>query len=73
MISLLLLNNFYPVISYNIDEFKKGRDELLCTVSVTRYGPRISCQPKELTSYVALRTSRNFCLQLQHSLSFKYI
>ena len=40
IINLLLLNNFHPVMSYDIDQFEKGSDELLCTVLVTRYGPR---------------------------------
>ena len=38
MISLLPLNNFYPVISYR--RVQKERDELSYTSSVTRYGPR---------------------------------
>ena len=36
MISLLLLNNFYPVISLK----EKESDELLYTVAVIRYGPQ---------------------------------
>ena len=39
MISLLLLlNHFYPAISHR--RVQKESDEFLCTVLVTRYGPR---------------------------------
>ena len=40
MISLLFLNNFYPVTSSKENE----SDELLCTGTVTRYGPRNQLQ-----------------------------
>ena len=40
MINLLLLDNFYPVISCDIDELEKESDELLYARSVTRYGPQ---------------------------------
>ena len=48
IINLLLFSNFYPVISNRRVQEKKGNDELLHTGSVTRYGPRTSCQRKEL-------------------------
>ena len=50
MINLLLLSNFYPV--------RRESDELLCTVLVTRYGPRTSCQRKGFNLFS--RTSRIF-------------
>ena len=54
MISLLLLNNnFYPPVSYRRIQNEKESDELSYTVSVTRYGPRISCQRKESEKYIA--------------------
>ena len=38
MINLLLLNNFYPYLSYHTSS--KESDKLLYTRLVTRYGPR---------------------------------
>ena len=46
MISLLLLNHFYPMIVIPTSSKGEESDELLYTGSVTRYGPRISCQRK---------------------------
>ena len=46
MINLLLFNNFYPVISYRRVRKKKKNKATNC--SVTRYGPRASCQRKGL-------------------------
>ncbi|KAF3425571.1 hypothetical protein E2986_14022 [Frieseomelitta varia] len=40
LINLLLLNNFYPAISYNIDEFKKKATRYCIRGLVTRYGPQ---------------------------------
>ena len=46
MISLLLLDNFYPS-DIIIDEFKgKGKRRIVLHGSVARYGPRISRQRK---------------------------
>ena len=39
-INVLLLDHFYPVTSYRPSSEDKESDELLCTVLVTRYGPR---------------------------------
>ena len=48
MTSLLLLNNFNRVISYRPSSIEKESDEIIVYGSVTRYGPRISCQHKRL-------------------------
>ena len=46
MINLLLLNNFYPVI------YQKKKKATNCCIhgTVTRYGPRTSCQRRGLKS-----------------------
>ena len=44
MVSLLLLNNFYPVISYRYRFKRKRKRRIIVYDSVTRYGPRTSCQ-----------------------------
>ena len=47
MISLLLHNNFYPAI--HTDELERKRKRRIIVYgSVTRYGPRTSCQRKGL-------------------------
>ena len=40
MTNLLLLNNFYPVISLPTSSKERESDELLYTALVTRYGPQ---------------------------------
>ena len=40
IINLLLLNNFYPMVSYDIDEFKRIATNYSIYSSVTRYGPQ---------------------------------
>ena len=56
MTSLLLLNNFYPVISYRQVLKKKIKQKnrkrrIIEYGSVTRYGPRTSCQRKGLRAF----------------------
>ena len=75
-INLLLLHNFYPVISYR--RIQKDSDELLYRVLVTRYGPQSVAQVvrETLTSWAGMtRHVRRelFVPKLQYFLSFKYI
>ncbi|CAD1480804.1 unnamed protein product, partial [Heterotrigona itama] len=44
IINLLLVNNFYPMISYR--RVEKESDEFIVYGLVTRYGPRTSRQRK---------------------------
>ena len=64
MISLLILNNFYPMISYRRVSKEKESDRLLHTVSVARYGPRTSCQRKRLR-YVLRPDILHFAISLR--------
>ena len=68
MMGLLLLNNLDKI------EKKKKATNLLCTV--TRYGPQsvASASGVNLLRWNDVsRTSRIFCPELRHFLSFKYI
>ena len=71
--SLLLLNNFYPVISYRW--VQKENDELLCTVLVARYGPQSvassSGRPLALERR-ATHVENVFVPKLHYFLKFKY-
>ena len=58
IINLLLLNNFYLVISYR--RVEKESDELLYTRLVTRYGPRTNSQRRRLTEEVRIREPVDF-------------
>ena len=44
MINLLLVNNFYPALSYRRVQKKKKATNYCIHGSVTRYGPRTTCQ-----------------------------
>ena len=46
----LRLNRFYPVISYRPAQKKEESVDFIVHGSVTRYGPRTSCQRKGLTN-----------------------
>ncbi|KAF3423979.1 hypothetical protein E2986_12756, partial [Frieseomelitta varia] len=56
IINLLLLNNFYPVISYRWVEKRKRR--FIVYGSVTRYGPQSICQRKWLTLNVIFKRNK---------------
>ena len=51
-INLLLLDHFCPVISCR--RVRKESDELLCTDSVTRYGPQSVASATWLTSFTVM-------------------
>ena len=73
-ISLLLFNNFRPVVSFRREFKRKRKQRIIVYGPVTRYGPRTSCQSKGLISYLVLEWRRDsFLPKLQHFLSFMYI
>ena len=58
MTSLLLLNNFYPLIYRRVQREVKATISLSCS-SVTRYGPRTSCQRDGLNKYSYFNCQRD--------------
>ena len=62
MTSLLPLNNFYPAISHRRVQKKTESDEIIVYDTVTRYGPRTSCQRKGLNGDFV---SGNVCLEIE--------
>ena len=59
MISLLLLNNFYPVISYRRVRKEKESDELLHT----RYGPQSVASAQAVKHGIRSRTFFSFLMK----------
>ena len=54
MISSSLLNHFCPVMSYRTSSKEKESDAIIVHGSVTRYGPRTSCQAQGVNTVATI-------------------